>query len=126
MEGTKLIFRTAPGAVAIPAGDRVTLINYLDVSQYPGIRVGVGSRKSSDTAVTIKLTLIDGTEFLFPLGTIVVGPGETFTTVYDIPGTVISISAAAAEMPGAKESYIDLVVYGYNPCNKKTPPYCGN
>lgn len=126
MEGTKIIFRTEPGSVTIPVGNSVKLIGKLDVSQYPGIRLGVGSRSSSDTAVTIKLILVDGRELLFPLDTIVLEPGDSFTTVYDIPGTVLSITATAAPMPGAKESYIDLVVYGYNPCNKKSPPYCEN
>lgn len=116
---TKLIFRTPAGAEVVHANSTQTLVNNLVVKNYPEIRLLCGNRTSSPASVEIKLTLVEGREFIGRLDTITLAPGESFTTVYPIPGTKISISATA----GDGDAYIDLFVYASAPNSMPNPCY---
>lgn len=124
MEGTNLIFRTKPGAVTIPANSSTSLTKDLPttgliVKAYPAIRLVCSSRVSSTSPMTIKLIFLEGRELISTLATIVLSPGENFTTIYPIPGTALSITATS----GDGDTFLDLFVYGYSPEDKYHCPH---
>ncbi len=107
---TTLLFRTAAGAVNIPAGTMKTL-GTANVANSQQIRVVCDERIGSGTGVTIMLTITEGNELVAFLDTIVLAPHAQATRVYDVPGTLLTISAQANA--GAGNASVDVLVYGH-------------
>ncbi len=117
MQGTRLIFRTAPGAVAIPAGAVVDLTARFPrgvcVSAYPAIRMACDSRNSSSVPVTLRLVVTAGEELVSCLDEVTLLPGENRSVAYQVPGVGLKIFAEAA--PGAGAACVDFLLFGYAP-----------
>jgi type III secretion protein HrpB1 len=107
--GTKLAFRTQPGAVSIPAGQSKQL-GVVDVSPFSQIRVVADERTGSGTGVNIRLTITEGNELVAQLDVLNLQPHAQVTKVYDVPGSKLSIFADA--IGGNGSDSIDLLVYG--------------
>lgn len=113
MGQTKIIFRTPPGSATIPANTTINLTGKdgIVVKDYPAIRVLCGNRTASQSMVTVKIILKEDRELLGFLLNLPIPAGEDYTDVFQVPGTEFIITAEA----GDGESYIDLIIYGYNP-----------
>lgn len=110
MSATTLLFRTASGAVLVPAGTKKTL-GTADVSNSGQIRVVCDERTGSSVGVTIKLTITEGDALVASLDTIVLAPHGQTTRVYDVPGTKLTIDAQANA--GTGSAGVDVFVYGH-------------
>ncbi len=119
MQGTRLIFRTAPGAVAIPAGTTMDLTARFPrgvcVSAYPSIRMSCASRPASDVPVTLRIVVMDGEEEVTYLDQFTLLPGGPHSQAYDVPGVGLKVSAEAAGGTGDAYAYVDFLLYGYAP-----------
>jgi hypothetical protein len=80
--GTKLAFRTAPGAVSIPAGQTKQL-GTVNVGPFERIRVVADERTGSGVGVTVRLTIMEGSELVAQLDTISLTAKSQVTRVYD-------------------------------------------
>ena len=107
--GTKLAFRTPPGAVAIPAGQS-KLLGTVDVSPFSQIRVVADERAGSPTGVSIRLTITEGNELVAQLDVLQLAPHSQVTRVYDTPGAKLTIYADA--IGGTGSDGIDVLIYG--------------
>jgi len=110
MSATTLLFRTAVGAVNIPAGTMKTL-GTANVVNSQQIRVVCDERTGSGVGVTIMLTITEGAELVAFLDTIVLTPHGQATRVYDVPGTSLTVSAQANA--GTGNAAVDVLVYGH-------------
>jgi type III secretion protein HrpB1 len=106
---TKLAFRTAVGAVKIPAGQSVQL-GTVDVSPYSKIRVVADERVGSPTGLNIRLTITEGNELVAQLDVLHLLPHSQITKVYDVPGVKLTIYADA--IAGHGSDGVDLLIYG--------------
>lgn len=117
MQGTRLIFRTAPGSVTIPAGTTLDLTarypRGVCVSAYPSIRMACASRSTSDVPVTLRLVVMAGEEAFSYLDQFTLLPGGPHSQAYDVPGIGIKVHAEAAA--GTGNAYVDFLLYGYAP-----------
>ncbi|HWR22490.1 MAG TPA: hypothetical protein VN366_03355 [Feifaniaceae bacterium] len=117
MQGTRLLFRTAPGAVAIPAGTILDLTARFPrgvcVSAYPSIRMASASRPTSNVPVTLRLAVMAGEEGVSYLDQFTLLPGGPYSLAYDVPGVGIKVYAEAAA--GTGNAYVDFLLYGYAP-----------
>ncbi|MGR8981584.1 MAG: hypothetical protein ACU84H_16050 [Gammaproteobacteria bacterium] len=108
--GTKLIFRTPPGAVSFPIGQR-KVFGEVDVSPFRKIRVLAFSQNSANN-VNIGLTITEGHgEWVGRLDTLNLTPRSELTKTYDVPGTKLTITAEATES-GKGVAYIGILIYG--------------
>ena len=106
---TILAFRTAPGAVSIPAGQSKQL-GTVETSPFNQIRVVADERVGSGTGVVIRLTITEGNELVAQLDTLTLAPRSQVTRVYDVPGTKLTIFADA--LAGTGQDAVDVLVYG--------------
>ena len=106
---TTLAFRTAPGAVSIPAGQSKTL-GTVDVHPFDRIRVVADERVGSAGPVVIRITLTEGNELVAQLDTLTLQPRSQQTRVYEAPGTKLTLFADATGTSGS--SSVDVLVYG--------------
>ncbi len=117
MQGTRLIFRTPPGAVTIPAGTTVDLTERFPrgvcVSAYPSVRMACDSRNSSDVSVTLRLLVMAGEERVSYLDQFTLLPGGNYSLAYDVPGVSLKVLAEAAS--GTGNAYVDFLLFGYAP-----------
>lgn len=117
MQGTRLLFRTAPGAVAIPAGATIDLTarhpRGVCVSAYPSIRMASANRPISDVPVTLRLVVMADEEGISYLDQFTLLPGGSYSQAYDVPGVGLKVYAEAAA--GTGNAYADLLLYGYAP-----------
>jgi hypothetical protein len=107
---TTLAFRTPPGAVSIPAGQSKEL-GVVDVSMFERIRVVADERAGSGTGISVRLTITEGNELVAQLDVLHLTPHSQVTTVYEVPGTRLTIFADAA--PGPGNDALDVLVYGF-------------
>jgi len=106
---SKLLFRTPPGGVVVPAGQSKQL-GTVDLSQVAKIRIVADERVGSPSNVKVRLTITEGNELVAQLDTLQLSPQSQTTKVYDVPGTKLSIFADAAA--GAGSDGLDVLVYG--------------
>lgn len=106
---TTLAFRTAPGAVQIPAGHSKQL-GVVDVHAYSKIRVVADERVGSPTGVNIRLTLTEGNELVAQLDVLTLAPHSQVNRVYDVPGTKLTVFADA--VGGTGTDAVDVLIYG--------------
>ncbi len=106
---SKLLWRTAVGAVSIPCGTSKQL-GIVDVSLYSKIRIVADERVGSPTAVTIRVTITEGTELVAQLDTITLAPHAQVTKVYDVPAAKLTIFADA--LAGTGKDAVDVLIYG--------------
>jgi hypothetical protein len=104
-----LLFRTHPGSVSVPAGQRI-LIGSVNVSNYSQIRVVSDEREGSGSTVTFDLTITEGNELVAQLDILNLNPNAQVTKVYDTPGTKLDIYAKASG--GNGPANVDFLVYG--------------
>lgn len=109
MEMSKLVWRTAVGAVKVPVGTSHQL-GIVDVSPYSKIRVVADERVGSGTGIVIRLTITEGSELVAQLDTLHLAPHSQVTQVYDVPAAKLTIYADA--LPGAGNDAVDVLVYG--------------
>ena len=107
--GTKLVWRTQPGAVVIPAGQSKQL-GIVDISPYSEIRVVADERAGSPTGVSIRLTITEGNELVAQLDVLSLAPHSQITRVYQVPGTKLSVYADA--IGGSGTDGVDVLIYG--------------
>lgn len=107
--GTKLVWRTQPGAVSIPAGQSKQL-GVVDVSPYSQIRVVADERVGSPTGISIRLTMTEGNELVAQLDVLSIAPHSQVTRVYPVPGTKLSVYADA--VGGSGSDSVDVLIYG--------------
>ncbi len=117
MQGTRLLFKTAPGAIVIPAGTALDLTARFPrgvcVSAYPSIRMASASRSTSAVPVTLRLMVMDGEEGLACLDQFTLLPGGSCSLAYDVPGVGLKVYAEA--VAGTGNAYVDFLLYGYAP-----------
>jgi len=106
---SKLAFRTAQGAVSVPAGKSKQL-GIVDVSPYSKIRVVADERTGSGTGVSIRLTIAEGDELIAQLDVLSLAPQTQITKVYDVPGTRLIIYVDA--IGGSGSDGVDVLIYG--------------
>ncbi len=107
--GTKLAFRTPPGAVKIPAGQSKQL-GVVDVSPFNKIRVVADERVGSGTGVNIRLTITEVNELVAQLDVLGLTPHSQITRVYEVPCTTLTIFVDA--IGGTGSDGVDVLVYG--------------
>ncbi len=105
----KLLWRTQPGSVTIPAGTSKQL-GIVDVSAFSRIRIFADERVGSPSGVIIRVTLTEGAELVGQLDILSLTPHTQITKVYDIPGSKLTIFADA--LPGTGNDSVDVLVYG--------------
>jgi type III secretion protein HrpB1 len=106
---SKLLWRTAVGAVSIPAGTSQQL-GIVDVSLYSKIRIVADERVGSGTGVVIRVTITEGNELVAQLDTISLAPHAQITKVYDVPAAKLTIFADA--LAGTGKDGVDVLIYG--------------
>lgn len=106
---SKLLFRTQPGSVIVPAGQTKEL-GTVDVSTAAKIRIVADERVGGSSDVTVRLTIMEGNELVGPLDEFTLRPHSNVTRVYDVPGTKIGIFADAKGTKGTDG--LDVLVYG--------------
>ena len=106
---TTLAFRTQPGAISIPVGQSRSL-GTVDVHPFERIRVVADERVGSAGPVVIRLTITEGDELVAQLDTLTLQPHSQLTSVYEVPGTKLSVFADATGTSGS--SAVDVLVYG--------------
>lgn len=121
MKGTQLLYRTPYGGSIIKCGTIQNLVVALKVREYPSIRLLIDNRKSSNSTVSVSLIFTEEMDLLIPLDIIILPPGKSFTKVYDIPGTALTIRVEA--LPENGHDSIDLFIYGFGPY-PNTYSYC--
>ena len=104
-----LAFRTAPGAIAVPAGQSKEL-GIVDVNPYSQIRVVADERVGGGTGVNIRLTITEGSELVAQLDVLPLKPNAQITRVYDCPGTKLTLFADA--LGGSGSDGVDVLIYG--------------
>jgi hypothetical protein len=106
---SKLVWRTAVGAVQVPAGTSQQL-GIVDVSPYSEIRVVADERVGSVSGIVIRLTITEGTELVAELDMLQLAPHAQVTQVYVVPAVKLTIFADA--LPGSGNDGVDVLVYG--------------
>lgn len=124
LKQNRLIFRTPPGAVIIPAGTSLRLPSGEDnipVANFSSIRVYCNSRLSGNRPVSVYIHVLDkkNDELIFLLDHFTLLPGGRFTQTYDVPGRALVVFAATD--PGEGYAAIDFGVLGFGPsvCSQK-------
>lgn len=118
VQGTKVLFRTAPEGTELPGGTSIELTEAqyprgIRVSPYPAIRMAADNRDSSQLAVTIRLmTTCDGEPFA-TLDSFTLLPGGQYTIAYNVPGTRLKVFAEVPACPGC--AHMDLILFGFAP-----------
>jgi len=107
---TTLAFRTPPGSVGVPLGGRRDL-GTVDVSRFRQIRVIVDERVGSPTNARIRLSHIEGSTIVGQLDAITLSPHSEIVRVYDVPGTMLKISAEGLGS-GSGQDFVDVSIYG--------------
>ena len=107
--GTKLVWRTPPGAVVVPAGQSKQL-GVVDVSPFTEIRVVADERVGSPTGINIRLTITEGTEWVAQLDVLSLAPHSQVTRVYPVPCTKLTVFADA--IGGSGSDGVDVLIYG--------------
>jgi hypothetical protein len=105
---TKLAFQTAAG-VSVPVGKTQNL-GTVDVGPFERIRVVADERVGSAGPVVIRLMITEGDELVAQLDTLTLQPSSEVTKVYEVPGTKLTIFAAATGESGS--AAVDVLVYG--------------
>jgi type III secretion protein HrpB1 len=105
-----LAFRTPPGGVTIPAGQSKQL-GVVDVTHYERIRIVADERIGSGTALSVRITITEGSELVAQLDVLHLTPHAEVTRTYEVPGTKLTIFADAA--PGTGQDGLDVLVYGW-------------
>lgn len=118
VQGTKVLFRTAPGSVQLPGGTSVelTAAEYprgICVSPYPAIRMAADNRFSAQLAVTIRLLIACGGEPFATLDSFTLLPGGQYTVAYNVPGTRLKVFAQTPIGPGYAN--VDFILFGFAP-----------
>jgi kumamolisin len=107
--GTMLVFRTPAGGVGIAAGTS-QYIGDVDVHDFEQIRV-IAIKTGAD--VTVRLTSVEDKDLSAVIEVLVLDSNSCVTRIYDLPGRVIRISAAAVPAAGPQSgATIDFWVYG--------------
>ena len=106
---SRLLFRTPPGGVSIPTGQRKVL-GVVDVTAYSKIRVFAAEGAGSPTGVTFRLTLTEGNEWFAPLDTFDLTAGSNITRVYEVPGSIITLVVDALD--GSGLDVVLAAIYG--------------
>jgi hypothetical protein len=107
---TQLAFRTPPGGVSIPVGQSKTL-GTVDVHTFERIRV-VADERVGSANVVIRLTMTEGDELVAQLDTLILAPHSQTTSVYEVPGTKLTVFADAVGT-GSGSATVDVLIYGY-------------
>jgi type III secretion protein HrpB1 len=109
IDTSKLVWRTAVGAVQVAAGTSHQL-GIVDVSPYSKIRVVADERVGSGTDIVIRLTITEGNELVAQLDTLHLAPHSQVTRVYEVPASKLTVYADA--LPGSGQDTVDVLVYG--------------
>ena len=119
----RLVFRTQPGALVIPAGKTVRLPESLPtgipVASFYTIRIYARCRPTGTVPVTIYIHVLDNEEeeLIFLLDSFTIEPmGETVTRTYDVPGRALVAYAQAAAGTGSTAIDFGVIGYGPRPC----------
>jgi hypothetical protein len=106
---TELAFRSV--GVNITAG-QTTALGSFRVDGYRQIRVVADERQASANDVDVRLTMTEGEELIAQLDVLKLTPGLEVTKVYDVPGTSLTVFAAANGTEGGP-STLDVLIYGF-------------
>lgn len=123
MQGTRLLFRTPEGGVALPAGTDVDLTGRfcrgVSVSAYPAIRVAAANSGSSSVNATFRIVMALGNELFNVLDQFTLMPGVTYSVSYDVPGIALKVFALG-ESGGT--ATVDFALFGFTPyvCTSNT------
>lgn len=112
----RLVFRTPPGAVRIPAGTSLRLPfggGSIHIANFSTIRVYCNSRPSGNRPVSVYIHVLDkeNDELIFLLDHFTLLPGGSFTQTYDVPGRALVVFAIVDS--GESYAAIDFGVLGF-------------
>ena len=86
-------------------------LGQIDFSQFAHIRVSAWTTFDSAGNVTLTLVHVVGVEFVTTMAQLVLAPGSQISAVYDVPGTVLNVTAEGSGGSTNQDS-IQVLIYG--------------
>lgn len=105
-----LAFRTKPGAESVRGGETREL-GTIETSSFDKIRLVCDERIGSTCNVLVRLTIMEGTELVAALDSVLLSPHGQATRTYDVPATKIQVSIDGIG-PANTQGSVDVLVYG--------------
>jgi|SRR5215469_9086047 len=107
---TILAWRTKPGGESVKGGETKNLAT-IETAGFDKVRLVCDERAGSTSNVQVRLTIMEGTELVAFLDTLMMTPHAQATRVYDVPGTKLEVSIDGVGAPNAQGT-VDVLLYG--------------